>query len=156
MLQPIHLTCNVNGADFTTIFTLLQWLPGILKLFVVPAVWLLVQHGCRCSMGRGCIASSVSHNWGWRGGKIFPFKIHLLKFTPGTGTKPNSDTSALLLLFPVYIPVLYTYLFLPAGYTHWCGYEVGFLSSCISIPFKFWASPLLISNKCSVHRIIES
>lgn len=49
-------------------------------------------------MGRGYIVSAVSHSWGWRK-DFFSFKIHPLKSNPaGTGTKSNSDISALLVL----------------------------------------------------------
>lgn len=41
-----------------------------------------------------------------------------LKSTPGTHTKRNS---AQLLFGPVYIPILWAQLFVPAGYTDWCG-----------------------------------
>lgn len=84
----------------TIIFTPLECLLWILRVFAVPPMWLLVQHGCRCNIGKGCIASSVSHNWGWKGGKIFSFKIHSLKSTPGTPTKGNSDTPVLTSIDP--------------------------------------------------------
>lgn len=139
---------------FTIIFTLLQWLPGILQVFAVPLMWLLAEHRGRCSTGRGYIASSVSRNWGWRYWKIFPFKNHLLKSTPCTGAKPNSNTCALYYFYHFQCIFLYhtlRQLVRLAGME-----EVGFLSSCFSILLEFWASPLLTSKKYSVHRIMES
>lgn len=102
--SPYVLTCNVNGADFHHHIYCYSGTPGCLEAFSCSCY----KHGCKCSTDRLQPLCHKTEN----GGKIFfPFKIH-----PHSGS--NSDTSALLLLFPVYFPLLYVYLSVPAGHTH--------------------------------------